>query len=294
MQKELIKGDFMRNIKNNKGYTLVEILLAIALMSIILIPMMQYFIKTAEIEGKTRRELKATYIAQKYLEDYKDYKPTVDDTLIGPMDDEGYQVYVEIKNVTGSGVNEVDFKSSTTQNFGDTVTAPADPAFTIRAYKDTRNSIELVDSVGFYDSNNTNSADDDFRIELEKDSSIYKVRVYRKSGPNYNLLSETNKTFTDATIDINVQVDATNPTDHLILNFVNKTDKKFNIYEIDDTSGVISLNDQNSFSGEDITIYRNILTTSGGTTNSDQLYRMVVRVERDGDLIERIETLIRN
>lgn len=57
--------------KNNGGYTLVEILAAVAILVIVVIPLLHSFVSIARLNGKAKNEQEATTVAQNLMENIK-------------------------------------------------------------------------------------------------------------------------------------------------------------------------------------------------------------------------------
>ncbi|EOD01521.1 type IV pilus modification PilV family protein [Caldisalinibacter kiritimatiensis] len=60
-----------RLLKNNKGFTLIEIVITIAIFSIIIVPLYSLFITAAKANNISANKLNATIIAQSYMEELK-------------------------------------------------------------------------------------------------------------------------------------------------------------------------------------------------------------------------------
>jgi len=74
---------FINKIKNQQGFTLVEVLLALAVLSIIIIPFTEIFITSTAVDNASKRNIKATYLAQKYMEMAKNnFEETFDGGII--------------------------------------------------------------------------------------------------------------------------------------------------------------------------------------------------------------------
>ena len=58
---------------NNKGLTLVELLIAIVVLAIIVVPLLHAFITSARINAKSKEKLRLTQIAQDIMEGLKAY-----------------------------------------------------------------------------------------------------------------------------------------------------------------------------------------------------------------------------
>ncbi|SHI69433.1 prepilin-type N-terminal cleavage/methylation domain-containing protein [Dethiosulfatibacter aminovorans DSM 17477] len=72
----------MKNIlKNNKGFTILEILFTIAIFSIIIVPMFNLLIVSAKINKSTETEISSLSDVQKTLETIKSYSKTEFESL---------------------------------------------------------------------------------------------------------------------------------------------------------------------------------------------------------------------
>ena len=65
------KGMREDNKKKNSGFTLVEVLIAVAILSVVSIPILQSFVSVAQVNAKSRRRLSATTIAEGLMESCK-------------------------------------------------------------------------------------------------------------------------------------------------------------------------------------------------------------------------------
>ena len=57
--------------KRGSGFTLVEVLIAVAILAVVSIPVLQSFVSVAQVNGKSRRRLAATTIAENIMESCK-------------------------------------------------------------------------------------------------------------------------------------------------------------------------------------------------------------------------------
>ena len=63
-----------KNIKNdNAGFSLIELIIAILILAIITMPFLRLFVTSATVNNKSRRELRATSLAQDIMEGVKSY-----------------------------------------------------------------------------------------------------------------------------------------------------------------------------------------------------------------------------
>ncbi len=58
---------------NNKGFTLIEILVAIVALALVVVPLLQGFVATANLNKKSRERMMATNVAQTHMEEYSGY-----------------------------------------------------------------------------------------------------------------------------------------------------------------------------------------------------------------------------
>lgn len=65
-------------LTNNKGFTLIEIIVTIAILSIVIVPLSSMFIQAAKMNSMAAEEYDATLIAQKYFEEIKSIKSDID------------------------------------------------------------------------------------------------------------------------------------------------------------------------------------------------------------------------
>ena len=57
--------------KQNKGFTIVEVLIAITILAIIVVPLLQAFVTSSRTNAKAKQLMKATTLAQNVMEELK-------------------------------------------------------------------------------------------------------------------------------------------------------------------------------------------------------------------------------
>lgn len=77
--KQMIRKDKKQG-QQNKGFTLLEVLVAITILSIIVVPLLQAFVTSAGVNAKARREMNATSVAENVIEELK--AGTLEDTAL--------------------------------------------------------------------------------------------------------------------------------------------------------------------------------------------------------------------
>jgi len=100
---------FRNNIKNNKGFSLVEVMVAITVLSIIALPLANSFIHATKLNAKARQVRSANVVAQTILEDFKS-KPL--DTLIAESKDTYGNVYYVHNDEEVDGAGNVTVQES--------------------------------------------------------------------------------------------------------------------------------------------------------------------------------------
>lgn len=77
------KGCLMRKKQNNAGFSLVEVILSMAILAIISIPLLSYFTESMKYNAKMAYKQHATTLAQEVLEDLKNQDVLVEDEGAG-------------------------------------------------------------------------------------------------------------------------------------------------------------------------------------------------------------------
>ncbi|MDW5300401.1 MAG: type II secretion system protein [Sedimentibacter sp.] len=99
----------MRKLLNNKGLTLIEIIITLAVLGIVIAPLMSMFITSQKINTESENEYNAIQLAQKYMEEIKgmdvldtdnaDGYPyiTSEDTYKRNLTEDGYDLTISVK-----------------------------------------------------------------------------------------------------------------------------------------------------------------------------------------------------
>ncbi|MCB2312655.1 type II secretion system GspH family protein [Clostridium tagluense] len=77
----------MEGIKYKKGFTLIEVILSLAILSIVIGPILSLTTSTVKINKKSDNKIQAVNIAQKYLEEIKSSEYVIDNNTIFPMNE---------------------------------------------------------------------------------------------------------------------------------------------------------------------------------------------------------------
>lgn len=132
----------MKRFFNQKGLTLIEIIVTLAVLGVVITPLMSMFVTSQKVNVESRKEYEALQLAQKYMEEIK----AMDTISIGTFntgtygedegigiftwneksDDDKYDLVIKVKGVVGdeeeSGPAEIDFDDDETITSNDDIT----------------------------------------------------------------------------------------------------------------------------------------------------------------------------
>ncbi|MFO7888636.1 MAG: prepilin-type N-terminal cleavage/methylation domain-containing protein [Eubacteriales bacterium] len=93
---------------NNKGFTLIELIISIAILMIILVPLTNMFVFSAKVNALGREELDGISAAKKYIEEIKASDELFNVDEEDGVEYKGYKLYVDILGVEKYASNDVD------------------------------------------------------------------------------------------------------------------------------------------------------------------------------------------
>jgi prepilin-type N-terminal cleavage/methylation domain-containing protein len=96
-----IRSDFMKILKDNRGMTLIEVLVSIAMFAIVAIPLLGIFSQSVITSADSRIRTKEATIAQTIAENIKAGNVSNLDEIITKYKEEGFIAYVEQQTSTG-------------------------------------------------------------------------------------------------------------------------------------------------------------------------------------------------
>ena len=70
----------MRVQKNNKGFTLVEVLIAVSILAVLVVPLAANFVTSSKVNLKSKRVMDGTSVAQNVMEGVSSYG--IEETII--------------------------------------------------------------------------------------------------------------------------------------------------------------------------------------------------------------------
>lgn len=61
----------MRKLRNNKGISLVELIVTVAILAVIVLPLLRAFVVSANTNAKAKEKLRTTEVAQNIMEGFE-------------------------------------------------------------------------------------------------------------------------------------------------------------------------------------------------------------------------------
>lgn len=296
-------------MNNKKGYTLVELIITLAVVSIMIVPIFNAFLESNRVNLKSRRQISAAYLAQNELEDIKGMTRaqfnTYDETDDGIFDilksdfeyhkvskisngGTEFDVEVTIRNTTdqlGIAANEVINHIGEMRASHVTITLPDRP-------DDTENLIVKTSSSHSY---SFNTHDLDLLIEKE-DSSQSKLTI---GGAN-PVATISHPKFvgalpgTDNRIIINLvgndQMLDDSP-DEWTFNVINKTNYPVDVKPFTDEFSNIHIK-ASSDSSNDIYIGNAFPIMVGDPSTPEEWFDVIISVSHNGTVYETIVSTV--
>ena len=264
----------------NKGFTMIELIIAISLLSVISTPFINSFLKSMEINRKTENTIEANYIAQKFLEDIK----FSDDLTAFPATQEyqGFTVDINFSDITNTLKIS---KSGTTVSNGGYV-LPSSYDMEIRYYETLSDGSKIRISSTDYE-----STSDQYTIKIENHSEGSDLLTVTILYPNEVSLAPIN-TGGDSFSDIKILVgEGISEKGKLTLN--NLSDKKIKFYEFDDKNDDLQLEPLVSINSGDVEIINNLDTISQDGNNNYKLYSVEISVSKNGIELEKLISTVK-
>lgn len=275
---------------NNKGLSLIEVLIALAILSIMTIPVFDTFLESMKINHQTMITVSANHVGQHVLELLKssgglqDFSHSINmdggyvETYTGQLD--GYDVDVTLTKIDGITYAPV---SGTEVNLGNE-TDTSSPDFTM-----TYKKAEGGNSHFLFDSQSQTHETTWVKIIFENEASNVKAKMIlmKKEGDTWREQttgSIKNITPSENKVKMNISVSG-EPEDGRI-DIDNKSDVQLSIYEIDDNASVLRVVPKMTSESGDITLYRNIRSQSASTDNDKLVYNVHVKVSKNSTVLE--------
>lgn len=130
----------MKRFFNQKGLTLIEIIVTLAVLGVVITPLMSMFVTSQKVNVESRKEYEALQLAQKYMEEIKAMDTISIGTFINgtyeesegaftwneKSDDDKYDLIIKVEGLVGdeeeSGPAEIDFDDDETITSNDDIT----------------------------------------------------------------------------------------------------------------------------------------------------------------------------
>src|SRR6056297_378699 len=103
---------------NNKGFTLIELIISIAILMIILVPLTNMFLFSTKVNTYGREELDGISAAKKYIEEIKASDELFNLDMEDGVEYKGYKLYVDILGVEEYASNDVSSGFDFSENIG--------------------------------------------------------------------------------------------------------------------------------------------------------------------------------
>lgn len=199
----MISGDNMRKINNNKGFTLIEILLSMTILSIIIVPLSTFFLTSQKISKDSEINFEAMTIAQNYFEKIKaidnfDWIGEFDqaEEINNVINEGNYKIEITIKpendfknKGTSNNINTIDYdmKLQVINNIVKIYDSKTNTPFTLLS-----NTIDII-----FDNNSISTSPSSLSInELDKEKINFRIdltddinlNVFNKSNNNQTLV----------------------------------------------------------------------------------------------------------
>jgi len=272
---------------NEKGFTLIEVLISLVVLSIVIIPFTEIFMTSTKVDNISKRDIKATYLAQNYMEMAKyNYGETFDG---GEIEDnivrktyyeDGFEIELISEAMTTKGGESIyeDIPNILEQDFD------------MKIYKDDEfeyfeiGQNKYSEGLYYYQELNPNNIEIDI-VKHEDDGSYYII------SPISNDIRFT--TFNnDDTIVFKLIIEDEDIND-INLSINNKSDRKVIVYEYDDFQDKVELSIDGGANTEEVEVFSNLITAPDKGDYSEIIYRITVNVSYNERTIQKIVSMLR-
>ncbi len=260
-----------RLLKNNKGFTLVEIIITIAILSIIIIPIYSLFLTSAKANNMSVHKLNATMIAQSYMEELK-----AKETIRLDGFNYTYDQFIDIKQGKAFYIESINDNGN--QRLYDVELQISETDYKFEEQEDISQSDLLVE---LYD-NNIIIQDDNRRVSKSIIEDANLTIDYDENVLSYNLDEIiSNSLPEDGEILIKVFLNENSKDIQMVCNNeYSDRDMIINVYKMQNSGSY-------SDSGKNYTIGEKQLSEIENS-NSNRLYEIIIKVKEKNDT----ETLV--
>lgn len=280
---------------NQKGFSLIEVVLSLAIISIIVVPFMQIFITSTSTNNLSKREIQATFLAQKYMEEAKANIKT-DDLLntdeFTYIPDGEYYLKEESNmdfNIRLEYRNQLFPKSGAEIVDGDITLYEAD----LNIYFQPSSSTTEMNIPGYSKNYYNENKIFEFILTPKDDDSIDFYIKDTSEFPDSSIVFNIND-FNDPTgesIVIQSNVSENENEIHSIGFLIkNNTDRTLHFYKTDDPYNKLKISVE---TGEVVIISNLNSDPDSSTLNLEDLYEVTIIVSHEGKVYEKIVSQIR-
>ena len=186
-----------RDNRNNSGFTLVEVMIAVAILAVVSIPIIQSFVSVAQVNSKSRRRLSSATIAENLMESCKGtslLEVGAQCNLLAPMTIVSGDAYesgvttaqeLSFKETEAEGVYELDDATPSPKTVaydsGYKLTMPSDRECDKCAFwiKKIKSGGAYYDAVVIYEYDSDRAKDTGDDITQMEDNGIHVMRFYK-------------------------------------------------------------------------------------------------------------------
>lgn len=274
----------IKNRINNKGITLVEVLVTLAVLSIMAVPIFNTFMESMKINQKTMTTVSANHIGQKVLEILKadgeidgfTAHDSLANTFIGSMD--GYDITYTLSDITGLTYAPDD---TTRVDYGADI--KYDEANVTLIY-----SKDESDNKSYFSSYGNKYESTWCLLKFEKGTSAVDVTFAEldNTGNVVNSVKRSEPLGEDTPLKVVVKV--VGEPIKARLNLENTSANKILVYEVDDTMALLRTVPKLASDAGDLELYRNARSTSADADNSKSVYEVDVKISKNSDVLEEL------
>lgn len=272
---------------NNKGMTLVEVMITLTIISIMAVPIFDTFLESMRINQKTVNAVEANHIGQMFLEQLragKEFEAFEDEdgnqVLRASMS--GYDVRATLKAI------DVTYKPSMESkvnlgNITDLTNFPIKVVYQKGEAEDAKTYVT-------YGGNNYEATA--FKMVFESSNeNITQVSLYKVEESSETQMGVTkNITATDDEIDVSITVSG-KPQNGSV-EVINNSKETVKLYEVDDFDKLLKIK-ANSLSTGVIKIYTNKRSKPASGKNELKVYDVDIEISKNGKVLERLVSTVK-
>lgn len=263
---------------DNRGSTLIEILIAILIFAIFIIPVHQTIVESFDITYRSNDETEANLLAQKYLEEFKENPSSfVPESYTSGVETLNYSDVDDEFDVELTFEKQEDLGEFTADSFSESSSVSIDETISVA---DDEGTSDAVLEIGGDESNSANT----FDIIFEKEDTS--INIYYNADAPYEM------TGIDASF--NLKLDFQNYANNTCeLNFANNTSYSSHIYLYNLSEDAEDHLEVNSELGVSEIIYHwNYSDSTQEASNTVINYEVTVSVLKDNHVIKEITTTV--